>query len=177
MAAPSLLQVGELCLQVQNSQFSKGQRLSLAGCSTISSQVFRAGAAPNGNRIETVNTASGAFCLDVYNSGSAAGTAVTLYTCGSGNNQKWAVDSAGRLVPQHAPTMCLDSETGAVAVGVRLVINPCSDAPSQKFAAAAAGECYCRWLIARHKPHAAWCAALAWLLCWKIHSWYRKGRE
>lgn len=129
-------------MQVQNSQFASGQRLSLAACSPINSQVFRAGAANDSNRIETGNTTSGVFCLDVYYSISAAGTAVTLFSCGSGNNQKWAVDSASRLVPQHAPTMCLDSETGAVAAGVRLVINPCSDAPSQKFAAAAAGEWY-----------------------------------
>jgi hypothetical protein len=140
-------------VEVQSSIFTNGQRLALAPCSPSSSQMFKSGEAPNNNRIEVVNTAAGKFCLDVYAGYTAAGTTVTLYSCGTGNNQKWAVDTAGRLTPRNAPTMCLDSETGTVAAGSRLVINPCSNAPSQKFVAAAAGESQltpCIHVMSRH---------------------------
>lgn len=154
MAAPSVMQVGGLCVEVQGGIFTNGQRLALSPCNTSSSQVFRSGVAPNSNRIEVVNTAAGKFCLDVYAGNTAAGTTVTLYTCGSSNNQKWVADTAGRLVPRNAPTMCLDWETGTVAAGSRLVINPCSNAPSQKFVAAPAGES--RLMPCIHMMHQNW---------------------
>lgn len=142
LASPALLKAGQLCVAVTNGVFASGSRLVLAACNGTSAQVFRAGSAPNTNRIETVFTASGAYCFDVPNGATATGTPISIWSCGTGGNQQWAVDSAGRLVPRSGMTMCLDVEGGIFSAGAKLVINPCSDAPSQKFVAAAAGELF-----------------------------------
>jgi len=136
----SLLEIGTLCVEVGNARFANGQQLMLSPCSGSLSQQFKAGNSSNSNRIETVytTTAGAAFCLDVYARATTAGTSVTLYSCSTGTNQQWAVDSNGRLTPAHAAGMCLDTEGSSPAAGAKLVINPCSDASTQKILAVAA---------------------------------------
>jgi hypothetical protein len=136
----SLLETGTLCVEVGNARFANGQQLMLSPCSGSLSQQFKAGNSNNSNRIETVytTTAGAAFCLDVYARATTAGTSVTLYSCSTGTNQQWAVDSNGRLTPAHAAGMCLDTEGSSPAAGAKLVINPCSDASTQKILAVAA---------------------------------------
>jgi hypothetical protein len=95
-----------------------------------------AGPAPNSNRIQA---ASGGTCFDVSGSGFTPGSIVIAYSCHTSNNQKWAVDPFGRLVPRHATTMCLDTEGSSTAAGAKLVINTCSGAASQVFFAPGAG--------------------------------------
>jgi hypothetical protein len=78
--------------------------------------------------------ASTAYCLDVTGSGTASGTAVITYRCGSGNNQKWTIDSSSRFVAGHTTGRCLDTENGTIVAGARLVIRTCSTASSQQVA-------------------------------------------
>jgi hypothetical protein len=135
LAAASTLQAGTLCVEIKGGIFASNQRLALAPCAASPAQVFQASAAPNSNRIQAVNTASGTFCLSA--SGTAVGAAVVLSTCGTGDTQKWAVDSAGRLVPRTAMTRCLDTEGSSLAAGARLVLASCSDTPSLMLAVVA----------------------------------------
>jgi hypothetical protein len=77
---------------------------------------------------------SSTYCLDVSGSGISSGTAVITYRCGSGNNQKWTIDSNNRFVPGHTTGRCLDTENGTIIAGARLVIRTCSTVPSQQVA-------------------------------------------
>jgi hypothetical protein len=78
---------------------------------------------------------STAYCLDVSGSGTSSGTAVIMYRCGTGNNQKWTIDSSNRIVAGHTTGKCLDTENGTIVAGTRLVIRTCSTtAPSQQVA-------------------------------------------
>jgi hypothetical protein len=110
-------------------------RLSLANCTGSKSQpgtqAFVSGVDPNPKRLQTAATSGSSFCVDVSGGGTTTGSIVILWSCGTGNNQKWTQDALGRWSPAHAPGMCLDTDKGNMTIGTLFVINKCSNATSQ----------------------------------------------
>ncbi|MGW0969546.1 arabinofuranosidase catalytic domain-containing protein [Streptomyces sp. NPDC002516] len=72
-------------------------------------------------------------CLDIIGNGTANGTQVQLWDCGTAGGQIWQQQADGSLLnPQSG--RCLDSPNGATANGTRLQIWDCNGAAAQKFA-------------------------------------------
>ncbi|MFD8733874.1 arabinofuranosidase catalytic domain-containing protein [Streptomyces sp. NPDC059618] len=72
-------------------------------------------------------------CLDIIGNGTANGTQVQLWDCGTAGGQVWQQQADGSLLnPQSG--RCLDSPNGATANGTRLQIWDCNGAAAQKFA-------------------------------------------
>jgi hypothetical protein len=133
IAQPSTLQIGGLCI---NATASSSTRPVLVSCTGANTQLFISGTGSNTRRVQMAYTpTSTAYCLDVSGSGTSSGTAVIMYRCGTGNNQKWTIDSSNRIVAGHTTGKCLDTENGTIVAGTRLVIRTCSTtAPSQQVA-------------------------------------------
>jgi hypothetical protein len=93
------------------------------GASTPSSIPPATGAA-------VVGTGSGR-CLDVVNQAQANGTAVALWDCAGGSNQRWERTGAGQL--RVYGTKCLGAEGGGTSNGTRAVISDCTDGAAQRW--------------------------------------------
>ncbi|WIX92163.1 ricin-type beta-trefoil lectin domain protein [Amycolatopsis sp. DG1A-15b] len=75
-------------------------------------------------------------CVDVPNASQANGTALVVWTCNGGTNQRWTPTSAGELRVYNG-TKCMDAGTGQPGTGV--TINSCSGGNSQKWTAGPRG--------------------------------------
>ena len=72
-------------------------------------------------------------CLDINGNGTANGTQVELYDCGTAGGQVFQQQADGSLLnPQSG--RCLDSPGGATGNGTRLQIYDCNGTAAQKFA-------------------------------------------
>ncbi len=72
-------------------------------------------------------------CLDIIGNGTANGTQMELWDCGSAGGQVWQQQADGSLRnPQSG--RCLDSPSGATGNGTRLQIYDCNGSAAQKFA-------------------------------------------
>jgi hypothetical protein len=71
-------------------------------------------------------------CLDVFGEGTANGTAVTVWTCTGGANQRWTVNADGsiRSVPSGR---CLDVRAHATAAGSPVQLWDCTGESHQKW--------------------------------------------
>lgn len=78
-------------------------------------------------------------CLDVPASKFVAGQTVQIYDCHPGPNQRWTVETNGRI---RAGTsgLCLDVPDGKAVKGKLLQLSPCHNGPAQRFGFYAKGE-------------------------------------
>jgi hypothetical protein len=73
-------------------------------------------------------------CLDVRGNTSAPGTAVQIFTCSGGDNQKWTSTTSGEIrVTIGGTTRCLDAYDGGVANGTKLIIWNCQGSGNQRW--------------------------------------------
>ncbi|MEU1752802.1 PHB depolymerase family esterase [Micromonospora matsumotoense] len=77
-----------------------------------------------------VGTASGR-CVDVINAAQASGTAVALWDCNGGSNQRWERTGAGQL--RVYGNKCLDAEGGGTSPGTRAIIWDCTGGANQRW--------------------------------------------
>lgn len=130
LANSSYLKIGNQCVS-KISGFDDYLRVLSCGATPKWKQLFMAGTGANQNRVESQQDIN--YCVEVQPPLPTL-TPIKLTTCSTGDNQRWAVDSAGRLQPASAPGMCLDTSGGSQGYGVPVVINPCSGAISQQVA-------------------------------------------
>jgi glucosylceramidase len=71
-------------------------------------------------------------CLDVKDNGTTDGSAVQLWDCAGGNNQKWTA-TAGRDLVNNASGKCIDIKDNNTANGAQLQIWTCTGAANQKW--------------------------------------------
>lgn len=70
-------------------------------------------------------------CLDLKDWGAAGGTAVQLWDCGTGWNQKWTPANGALTNPQSGK--CLDVSGGSTANGARVQLWSCNGTGAQKW--------------------------------------------
>jgi hypothetical protein len=80
-SARQLQVYGTKCLDAGGS--GAGARVTISDCTGAAGQQW------NLNADSSVTSAQSGLCLDATGAGTANGTAVILWTCNSGNNQKW----------------------------------------------------------------------------------------
>jgi photosystem II stability/assembly factor-like uncharacterized protein len=78
---------------------------------------------------------AGGLCLDVANAASDDRTAIQVFACHGGANQRWRLQDDGRLIGLAGK--CLDMEGGGTADGTPAVLFGCHGGDNQRFRAAA----------------------------------------
>ncbi|MGW2613441.1 glycoside hydrolase family 27 protein [Streptomyces sp. NPDC001500] len=79
-------------------------------------------------------------CLDVPNSGKAAGTGTVIWSCNGGANQTWTHSTSGRLtVYSGGDQMCLDAYGNGTSPGTKVEIWPCNGQTNQQWTLSADG--------------------------------------
>ncbi|SFD17071.1 ricin-type beta-trefoil lectin domain protein [Streptomyces aidingensis] len=68
-------------------------------------------------------------CLDIPGGDYGAGTALTVWDCHGGDNQRFTRSASGTLAPAAAPDLCV-TQSGP---GARLTLQPCTGSPGQRF--------------------------------------------
>jgi Ricin-type beta-trefoil lectin domain len=71
-------------------------------------------------------------CLDACNINYPNNRWLRISGCHSGNNQKWVVDTQGRLRSRASDTLCIDSAQGGTS-GSTLYMYPCHNGENQTF--------------------------------------------
>jgi alpha-galactosidase len=74
--------------------------------------------------------ASSARCLDVYGNRTAPGTAVEIWSCHGGANQRWTPTATGELRVQGG---CLDAHDNGTAPGTRVQLWTCNGGANQQW--------------------------------------------
>jgi alpha-galactosidase len=73
-------------------------------------------------------------CLDVPNSGTAAGIQVDIWSCSGGANQTWTRSTSNQLtVYSGSSQMCLDAYNGGTVRGTKVVIWSCNGREDQQW--------------------------------------------
>ena len=72
-------------------------------------------------------------CLDVTGASQSAGTALQIWDCNSGANQKWRLDDSGSITGLQSG-LCLDVSGAATANGAPVVLWTCNGQSNQKWA-------------------------------------------
>lgn len=76
--------------------------------------------------------ASDGSCLDAWNWGTTAGTAVSTWGCTGGNNQKWNVNANGTITSVLSG-LCVEVNTVFVTNGTKLQLGRCTGWTTQKW--------------------------------------------
>ncbi|MGW4942053.1 lectin [Actinoplanes sp. NPDC004185] len=79
----------------------------------------------------TIAGAASGRCVDVVNAAQANGTAVALWDCNGGSNQRWERTSAGQL--RVYGSKCLDAEGNGTTPGTRAIIWDCTGGANQRW--------------------------------------------
>ena len=79
-----------------------------------------------------VNRKLSDYCLDVPHSNTTNGNAIVLWECHGGNNQRWILDTAGRIISKLDISKCLDAGTNPVASN-DVFISDCNGADHQSW--------------------------------------------
>jgi hypothetical protein len=74
-----------------------------------------------------------AKCLDVLSQATTPGSAVSIWDCNGGNNQKWTLNPNGTVVGLQS-NLCLAPTDGSTANGALMVIASCTGATNQQWA-------------------------------------------
>ncbi|MDQ7807336.1 ricin-type beta-trefoil lectin domain protein [Amycolatopsis sp. A133] len=90
---------------------------------------------PGDQTFSLVGTGSGK-CVDVPNLSQADGTALVIWACNGGTNQRWTATSAGEL-RVYGDTKCMDAGTGQP--GAAVTIGSCTGGAGQKWTVGAGG--------------------------------------
>ncbi|MDQ1710226.1 MAG: serine protease AprX [Frankiaceae bacterium] len=128
-ASGKQLQVKGRCLGTQNFQLTDWTPVVLVNCDPyMSNQRW------NLNADGSVTNVASAKCMDVSHAWTANGTAVILYTCNGGSNQKWTGTFAktSQLRTQ-ASGRCLDDKDWSTALGNPMIIWDCHSGDNQEF--------------------------------------------
>jgi alpha-galactosidase len=92
-------------------------------------------AAGSGSTVGVASRLRGASsnrCLDVYDNGTADGTKIEIWDCGSGANQQWTPTAAGELRAYNATT-CLDAYDNQTAAGTTVELWTCNGGANQQW--------------------------------------------
>jgi|GEM_PF-3192151 len=141
MSSPILfrnLGASQKCLDDLNSVTTPGNDLQITPCTPgndaqqfvwIPDSTF----ANQGELRVKIQVASVATpCVDVWGSGTTAGTKVDIYTCNNSVAQKWIMMSNGALKNPNSG-MCLQPVGGGTATGTTMEISPCTGALIQNW--------------------------------------------
>ncbi|HEX6344680.1 serine/threonine protein kinase [Umezawaea sp.] len=71
-------------------------------------------------------------CLDVPGNATDNGTAVTVFDCNGGDNQRWAPTVAGEL-RVYGGTKCLDARLAGTEPGTSVDVHDCNGGPNQRW--------------------------------------------
>lgn len=74
----------------------------------------------------------GTKCLDASGAGTAPGTAVIIYNCHGGANQRWTINSDG-TVRNMQSSLCLDAVGAATGNGTLVDLWTCTGAANQRW--------------------------------------------
>jgi alpha-galactosidase len=92
-------------------------------------------AAGSGSTTGTASVLRGASsnrCLDVYDNGTANGTRIEIWDCGTGANQQWTPTTAGELRAYNA-TLCLDAYNNQTSAGTAVELWTCNGGANQQW--------------------------------------------
>jgi hypothetical protein len=116
-----LMAIGNLCVEVPNSNFADWQQLRIANCHGGANQKWTI---EGDGRIR-----NGQWCMDVANGSTAPGTPVQLYTCNGGGAQQFQFNVQGLMrFGNTSPWMCVEVAGGGAVHGAALQLGECQSA-------------------------------------------------
>ncbi|MEV4415751.1 glycoside hydrolase family 97 catalytic domain-containing protein [Catellatospora sp. NPDC049609] len=121
--AGQLVVYGTRCLTAAGT--TDGSAVQINDCGTATTRQWTVGG--DGS---VVNAASGK-CLDAYANGTANGTALIVWTCNGGANQKWHRNSTPASLKGVASARCVDVPNSNQANGTRPALWDCHRATNQ----------------------------------------------
>ncbi|MER5488261.1 glycoside hydrolase N-terminal domain-containing protein [Streptomyces sp. NPDC002812] len=121
-ATPLVNPVSNRCLEGTTS----GTQLQIGDCNRSAAQRFTL------NGSNGTITGNNGLCVDASGGQSADGTAVLLYTCTGGANQKWTLNTNGTI--SGIGGKCFDLKGLGTAAGTKLQLYTCGVSANQKWA-------------------------------------------
>ncbi|MEV4172944.1 RICIN domain-containing protein [Nonomuraea sp. NPDC049709] len=138
-------------------QFTGNTAMSLSYARQLTVDAAAGTITATGSGYDRLTVRHSGKCADVRNGSTANLTAVIQYTCGSGTNQQWRIQSISgghvQIVARHSGR-CLDVDGVSTADGAGLQQYGCGTGANQQWTLQDAGGGYLR-LVARHSGKCA----------------------
>ncbi|KKK00325.1 ricin-type beta-trefoil lectin domain protein [Micromonospora sp. HK10] len=113
------------CLSIVDGSTANGAAAQLRTCTGAAYQTFAP--SPAGEL-----RVYGNKCLDAYGQGTAAGTAVVIWDCNGGDNQKWMLAADGTVLGVQS-RLCLDVSGQATNDGAKVQLWTCNGGANQRW--------------------------------------------